>query len=88
MERATELSDDLIEALEDSGRAALDAVGRFAVTLEEALPQEVKGTSEVAKKITYSAVEMAQQLVHTQAQFLRTVVDSAGKSLSRPHDES
>lgn len=86
--RATELSEELIQALEDSGRAALDAVGGFAVTLEEALPQEVKGTSEVAKKITDSALEMAQQLVHTQSEFLRTVVDSAGKSLSKSDDET
>ncbi|MGB0096102.1 MAG: hypothetical protein WBP81_26650 [Solirubrobacteraceae bacterium] len=87
MERATVLSDDMIQALEDGGRAAIDAVGRFVITLEEALPEEVKGTSEVEKKITESALEMAQQLVHTQADFLRKAVDSAGKSRSGSEGE-
>ena len=31
-----------------------------------------------------SALEMAQRLVHTQADYLRKVVDSAGKSLTKP----
>ena len=87
VERTTELSDDLIQALDDSARAAIDALGRFVVTLEEALPQEVKGTSEVTKKVTDSALEMAQQLIHTQSEFLRKVIDSAGTSLSSSEAE-
>ena len=86
VDRTTELSEDLVQAPEDSSRAALDAVTGFAVTLEKALPEEVKATSEVANQITDGALEMAQQLIHTQAQFLRTAVDSAGKSLSRSAD--
>ena len=87
VERATELSDDLVQALEDTARSAVEAVGRFVVSLEEALPEEVESTSGVAKKITESALEMAHQLIHTQAEFLRKAVDSAGKSLSRSEDE-
>jgi hypothetical protein len=41
----------------------------------------------VEKKITESAVEMVQQLVQTQSEFLVKVVDSAAKSLSRSEDE-
>ena len=40
VERATELSDEMVQALEDSARAAVEAVERFLVSLEEALPQE------------------------------------------------
>ena len=36
--------------------------------------------------IVDSALEMVQRLAHTQAEFLRKVVDSAGKSLSRSQD--
>ena len=36
----------------------------------------------MAKKITESGLEMADRLVHTQYDFLRKVIDSAGKSLS------
>ena len=82
VERATELSDEVLESLEAGQRAAIEAAGRFLVTVEEALPQEVQGTSEVAKKITESGLEMADRLVHTQYDFLRKVINSAGKSLS------
>ena len=86
MERATELSEDMIQALEDGGRAAVEAVKLFLVTVEEALPQ-VEGARRVEKKITESALKMAEQLIHTQSEFLQKVVDSAGKSLSRSEEE-
>jgi hypothetical protein len=76
VERATELSEDMVQALEDGGRAAV----------EEALPQ-VEGARRVEKKITESALKMAEQLIHTQSEFLQKVVDSAGKSLSRSEEE-
>ena len=83
VERATELSDEVLESLEAGQRAAIEAAGRFLVTVEEALPQEVQGTSEVAKKITESGLEMADRLVHTQYDFLRKVIGSTGKSMRR-----
>ena len=82
VERTTELSDEVLESLEAGQRAAIEAAGRFLVTVEEALPQEVECTSEVPKKITESGLEMADRLVHTQYDFLRKVIHSAGKSLS------
>jgi hypothetical protein len=78
VERATELSDEVLESLEAGQRAAIEAAGRFLVSVEEALPQEVHGTS---KTITESGLEMAARLVHTQYDFLRKVINSAGKSL-------
>ena len=74
------------QALEDGGRAAVEAVKLFLVTVEEALPQ-VEGARRVEKKITESALKMAEQLIHTQSEFLQKVVDSAGKSLSRSEEE-
>jgi hypothetical protein len=82
VERTTELSDEVLKSVEEGQRAAIEAAGRFLVTVEEALPQEVQGTSEVAKTITESGLEMADRLVHTQYDFLRKVIHSAGKSLS------
>jgi len=84
-ERATELSEDVIQALEDSGRAAIKAVKGFLTSVEEALPQ-VEGARKVEKQITDSALEMAEQLVQTQSEFLRKVVNSAGKSRSSTQD--
>ena len=72
----------MLESLEAAQRAAIEAAGRFLVTVEEALPQEVEGTSKVAKKVTESGLEMTDRLVHTQYDVLRKVIHSAGKSLS------
>ena len=81
MERAAKFSEDVVQALEDNDPATAEAVGRFLVAVEEALPQ-VERAREVEKKITESAVEMVQQLVRTQSEFLRRVVDIASKSLT------
>ena len=82
VERTTELSDEVLGSVEEGQRAAIDAAGRFVVTVEEALPQEVEGTSEVAKKITESGLETADRLVHTWYDFLRKVIGSTAKSVS------
>jgi hypothetical protein len=82
VERTTELSDEVLKSLEAAQRAAIEAAGRFLVTVEEALPQEVEGTSDVAKKITESGLDTADRLVHTWYDVLRKVIGSAGKSLS------
>ena len=82
VERTTELSEDVLKELEDGARSALEAVRKFLGTVDEALPPHGEGPSR-REEVTDSALEMAQRLVHTQAEFLRKVVDSAGKSLSR-----
>ena len=82
VERTMELSDEVLKSLEAAQRAAIEAAGQFLVTIEEALPQEVEGTSKVAKKVTESGLEMTDRLVHTQYDVLRKVTHSARKSLS------
>jgi hypothetical protein len=82
VDRSAELSDGVLKSLEASERAALEAVGQFVITIEEALPQEVASTSDVAKQITESGFEMADRLVHTMNDSVRKVIDSAAKSLS------
>jgi hypothetical protein len=79
------LSDEVLESLEAGQRAAIDAAGRFVVTVEEALPREVQGTSEVAKTITESGLETADRLSQTWYDVLRKVIGSAAKSLSSGH---
>jgi hypothetical protein len=85
--RTTELSEDVLQELEDGARSAIDAVRKFLGTVDEALPPHGEGPSR-REEITDSALEMAQRLVHTQSEFLRKVVDSAGKSLSRSDDDA
>jgi hypothetical protein len=90
VERSAVLSDEMLESLEAGQRAAIDAAGRFVVTVEEALPHEVQGTSEVAKTITESGLETADRLVQTWYDLLRKVIGSTAKWLSsgngaKPH---
>jgi len=85
VDRTSELSEDVLESLELGERAAIQALGQFLVTVEDAVPQEVASTSEVAKKITESGLETADRLVHVAHDLLRNVVESAAKSL-RAHD--
>ena len=82
VDRTSELSDEVLKSLETGERAAIETVRQFLITVEEALPQEVAGTSEAAKKITVSGLEMADRLVHTEYDLLRNVIGSAAKSLS------
>jgi hypothetical protein len=84
VDRTAKLSDEVLKALETSERATIEAIGQFIITLEEALPQEVAGTSEVAKRITESGLETADRLVHTRFHLFREVVDGTAKALSRP----
>jgi len=83
VERTTELSEDVFQELEDGAQSAIEAVRKFLQTVDEALPLHGEGPSR-REEITDSALQMAQRLVHTQADFLRKVVDSAGRSLRSP----
>jgi hypothetical protein len=82
VERTTELSEDVLKSLDDGARSAIEAVRKFVETVDRTLPPRGKGPSR-REEITDSALEMAQRLVHTQSDFLRKVVESAGRSLSR-----
>jgi hypothetical protein len=82
VERTAELSEEVLQELENGAHSALEAVRKFLTTVDDALPPHGVGPSR-REEITDSALEMAQRLVHTQAVFLRKVVDSAGKTLSR-----
>ena len=73
------LSDDVLESVEAGQRAAIDAVHKFVDTVDRTLPHG-EGPSG-RQEIVDSAMEMADRLVHTQYDFIRKVVDSAGKTL-------
>jgi hypothetical protein len=85
VDRTTELSDEVLKSLESGQRAAIDAVRKFVDTVDEKLPALGERPSK-RQEIVDAAMEMADRLVHTQYDFLRNVVQSAGKALSRPDD--
>jgi hypothetical protein len=78
--RPVELSEEVLKSVESGQRAAIEAVRKFVDTVDEALPGH-----EATKRqpVIDAAMEMAEKLVHTQYDFLRKIVDSAGKSLTR-----
>lgn len=85
VDRTSELSDDVLKSLESGQRAAIDAVRKFVDTVDEKLPALGERPSR-RQEIVDAAMEMADRLVHTQYDFLRNVVQSAGKALSKPDD--
>jgi len=83
IDRAAVMSDDVLKSLESGQRAAIDAVRKFVDTVDEQLPALGERPSK-RQEIVDAAMEMADRLVHTQHEFLRNVVQSAGKALTKP----
>jgi hypothetical protein len=86
VDRTAEFSEDVLESLESGQRAAIEAVRRFVDTVDEKLPSLGGEHPSRRQEIIDAALEMADRLVHTQHDFLRKTVDSAGKALSRADD--
>ena len=86
VDRTTELSDDVLKSLEAGQRAAIEAVRKFVDTVDEMLPALGERPSR-REQVVDAAMEMADRLVHTQYDFLRKVVESTGKALTREKDE-
>jgi len=85
VDRTTELSEEVLQSVEDGQRAAIEAVHKFVDAVDHTLPALPHGEDPSRRQeVIDSALEMADRLVHTQYDFIRKVVDSAAKSLSKP----
>ena len=80
--RSTDLSEDVLHSVESGQRAAIEAVRKFVDTVDQALPA---GGADPSRRqdVVDAAMEMADRLVHTQYDFLRKVVHSAGQTLTK-----
>ena len=88
VDRTSELSDDVLKSLESGSRAAIEAVRKFVDVVDEALPALPHGERPSRRReIVDAAMDMADRLVKTQYEFLRSVVHSAATTLSREEDE-
>ena len=88
VDRTSELSDDVLKWLESGSRAAIEAVRKFVDVVDEALPALPHGEHPSRRReIVDAAMDMADRLVKTQYEFLRSVVYSAGTTLNREEDE-
>ena len=81
-DKPVELSEQVLESLRDGEKAALDAVRKFVEALDQVLP--FHGGGPLARqKVIDAALEMADKLVTTQYEFLRSVVRSADRTLTK-----
>jgi hypothetical protein len=81
VDRPTELTEQTLESVEKGQRAAIEAVRKFVDTVDEKLPSLGGEHPSTRQEVIDAALDMADSLVHTQYDFLRNVVDSAGKAL-------
>ncbi len=87
VDRSAELSEEVLQSVEDGQRAAIEAVHKFIDAVDHTLPALPHGEDPSRRQeIIDAALEMADRLVHTQYDFIRKVVDSAGRAVSRPGD--
>jgi len=88
IDRTSELSEEVLKSLESGSRAAIEAVRKFVDVVDEALPALPHGERPSRRReIVDAAMEMADRLVKTQYEFLRSVMQSTGTALGREEDE-
>jgi hypothetical protein len=81
--RTADLSEDVLKSIEAAQLAAIEAVRKFVDTIDEVLPT-IGDRPSRRETVINAALEMADRLVTTQYEFLRSVVRRADRSLSRP----
>lgn len=85
IDKSVELSDEVLEEIKVGQQAAIDAVRKFAATVDETLAGDAHPSAQ--QEIVDSALKMADRLVATEYDFLRNVVQSAGHALGASGDE-
>ncbi len=83
--QAAELSDQVLESVEGAQKAAIEAVRKFVDTVDEVIPALGDRPSR-RETVIDAALDMADKLVTTQYEFLRSVVRSADRTLGKSDD--
>jgi hypothetical protein len=79
VERAAELSDDVLGSVEVGRKAAIEAVRKFITALEHATPALVDPSRRRA--VIDAALDLAEELSAARIEFLRSVVRNAAETL-------
>ena len=75
VERTADMSVELLKSLETGELAAIDAVGTFAISIEDSLTEQVTGTSAVVKKLVIALPDaLTEQVTGTSAVVKKLVV--------------
>jgi hypothetical protein len=81
-ERAAGLSAEVLKSVESGQRTAIDAVRKFVGAVDESMPAHGDDHPSRRKTIIDAALEMADKLVKTEYEFIRSVVGSVSETLS------
>ncbi len=85
VEKTAELSEDVLESVKAGQQHAIAAVRKFVDTVERTRTGEDPSREQ---EVIDAALEMADRLVKTEYDFLRAIVQSAGKSLGASTNKS
>ena len=83
VDKTTELSEEALGSVKTGQQHAIAAVRSFVDTAERTLTGEDPSKRQ---EVIDSALQMADRLVKTEYDFLRSIVHSAGKSLGASTD--
>ena len=76
--RWAELSEEVLESVETGRKQAIEAVRKFVDQVGPVLPEESR-----RKAVVEAALDLADDLVTARMEFFRSVVRSAGETLSK-----
>ena len=91
--REPHLTGEVLESARAGQQSASDAVRKFTKAVDDALRERREAIREdsalhsLRTTIVDAAIELADQLVTAQYEFLRSVVRSADRALSKPDEE-
>ena len=75
VERTTETTAERLESLETGALGAIDAVGKFVISIEDGLSEQINTTSAVAKKLVIAIEDgLSEQVNSTSAVVKKLVV--------------
>lgn len=81
VERAADLSDEVLESVGAGRQSVIEAVRKFVDALDEAMPNVVDPT--LRKKILDAALDLADQLGSATNEFARSIARSASQTLHK-----
>jgi vacuolar-type H+-ATPase subunit E/Vma4 len=85
-ERIAGLSDEVLKSVESGQRTAIDAVRKFVGAVDESFPGHGDDHPSRRNTIVDAALDMADKLVETQYEFIRSVIGSASETLKKQAD--
>jgi vacuolar-type H+-ATPase subunit E/Vma4 len=85
-ERAAGLSDEVLKSVESGQRTAIDAVRKFVGAVDESMTAHGEDHPSRRNTIVDAALDMADKLVKTQYEFIRSVVSSVSETLKKQGD--